>query len=149
MRSAGRVENASQKSLFSTSMKLFSPSSFGFTKRNRTGLFSIIGCLPPEGTQLQEKLLFLLIGIKVVKHVRGPLTWRAEAHRYTFRNAHNARVARNPHPRRITEERNAASKDLDRMRSLEIIRLMNPGGIGKVAPRGRFARFPAIAAGGG
>jgi N-acetylmuramic acid 6-phosphate etherase len=34
-------------------------------------------------------------------------------------------VARNPHARRITEERNAASKDLDRMRSLEIIRLMN------------------------
>src|SRR5258708_25614912 len=35
------------------------------------------------------------------------------------------KVERNPHPRRITEERNAASKDLDRMRSLEIIRLMN------------------------
>jgi N-acetylmuramic acid 6-phosphate etherase len=35
------------------------------------------------------------------------------------------KVARNPHRRRITEERNAASKDLDRMSSLEIIRLMN------------------------
>src|SRR5258708_21087132 len=35
------------------------------------------------------------------------------------------KVARNLRPRRITEERNAASKDLDRMRSVEIIRLMN------------------------
>jgi len=35
------------------------------------------------------------------------------------------KVVRNPRPRRITEERNAASKDLDRMTSLEIIRLMN------------------------
>src|SRR6202790_3062415 len=34
-------------------------------------------------------------------------------------------VVRNPRPRRITEERNAASKNLDRMSSLEIIRLMN------------------------
>ena len=34
-------------------------------------------------------------------------------------------VARNHRPRRITEERNAASKNLDRMSSLEIIRLMN------------------------
>jgi N-acetylmuramic acid 6-phosphate etherase len=37
----------------------------------------------------------------------------------------SSKVARNPHARRITEERNAASKNLDRMRSLEIIRLMN------------------------
>src|SRR5579859_1515892 len=35
------------------------------------------------------------------------------------------KVARNPRPRRITEERNAASKNLDRMSSLQIIRLMN------------------------
>jgi N-acetylmuramic acid 6-phosphate etherase len=35
------------------------------------------------------------------------------------------KVVRNPHPRLITEERNAASKNLDRMTSLEIIRLMN------------------------
>jgi N-acetylmuramic acid 6-phosphate etherase len=35
------------------------------------------------------------------------------------------KVARNPRPRRITEERNAASKNLDRMSSLEIIQLMN------------------------
>jgi N-acetylmuramic acid 6-phosphate etherase len=35
------------------------------------------------------------------------------------------KVARNPRLRRITEERNAASKDLDRMSSLEIIGLMN------------------------
>jgi len=53
------------------------------------------------------------------------------------------KVARNPHPRRITEERNAASKDLDRMRSLEIIRLMNREDR-KVAPAvGRTV--PAIA----
>jgi N-acetylmuramic acid 6-phosphate etherase len=52
-------------------------------------------------------------------------------------------VARNPHPRRITEERNAASKNLDRMRSLEIIRLMNREDR-KVAPAvGRVV--PAIA----
>jgi N-acetylmuramic acid 6-phosphate etherase len=38
---------------------------------------------------------------------------------------HQRKVARKPHPRRITEERNAASKDLDRMSSLGIIRLMN------------------------
>jgi len=35
------------------------------------------------------------------------------------------KVARNPRPRRITEARNSASKNLDRMSSLEIIRLMN------------------------
>jgi N-acetylmuramic acid 6-phosphate etherase len=35
------------------------------------------------------------------------------------------KVVRNLHPRRITEERNTASKNLDRMSSLEIIRLMN------------------------
>src|SRR5258705_9819880 len=53
------------------------------------------------------------------------------------------KVARNLHPRRITEERNAASKDLDRMRSLEIIRLMNREDR-KVAPAvGRTV--PAIA----
>ena len=34
-------------------------------------------------------------------------------------------MARNLHPRRITEQRNAASRNLDRMSSLEIIRLMN------------------------
>jgi N-acetylmuramic acid 6-phosphate etherase len=34
-------------------------------------------------------------------------------------------VARSPHSRRITEERNAASRNLDRMNSLAIIRLMN------------------------
>jgi len=53
------------------------------------------------------------------------------------------KVARNPHPRRITEERNAASKNLDRMRSLEIVRLMNREDR-KVAPAvGRT--LPAIA----
>jgi N-acetylmuramic acid 6-phosphate etherase len=35
------------------------------------------------------------------------------------------KVVQKPRPRRITEERNVASKDLDRMTSLEIIRLMN------------------------
>jgi len=44
--------------------------------------------------------------------------------RYTLEMP-SPKVVRNPHPRRITEERNAASKDLDRMSSLEIIRLMN------------------------
>lgn len=34
-------------------------------------------------------------------------------------------TARSPHSRRITEERNAASKNLDRMSALEIVRLMN------------------------
>jgi N-acetylmuramic acid 6-phosphate etherase len=43
------------------------------------------------------------------------------------------KVVRNLHPRRITEERNTASKNLDRMSSLEIIRLMNRED-GKVAP---------------
>jgi N-acetylmuramic acid 6-phosphate etherase len=44
--------------------------------------------------------------------------------RYTL-TMPSRKVVRSPHPRWITEERNAASKDLDRMRSLEIIRLMN------------------------
>jgi N-acetylmuramic acid 6-phosphate etherase len=53
------------------------------------------------------------------------------------------KVVRKPHARRITEERNAASKDLDRMTSLEIIRLMNSEDR-KVAPAiGRVV--PAIA----
>jgi N-acetylmuramic acid 6-phosphate etherase len=53
------------------------------------------------------------------------------------------KVVRNPRSRRITEERNVASKNLDRMTSLEIIRLMNRED-GKVAPAvGRAA--PAIA----
>jgi N-acetylmuramic acid 6-phosphate etherase len=34
-------------------------------------------------------------------------------------------TARSPHSRRITEQRNAASKNLDRMSALEIVRLMN------------------------
>jgi N-acetylmuramic acid 6-phosphate etherase len=55
----------------------------------------------------------------------------------------SSKVARNPHARRITEERNAASKNLDRMRSLEIVRLMNREDR-KVAPAvGRAV--PAIA----
>ena len=44
--------------------------------------------------------------------------------RYTLEMP-SRKVARNPRRRRITEERNAASKNLDRMSSLEIIRLMN------------------------
>jgi N-acetylmuramic acid 6-phosphate etherase len=55
------------------------------------------------------------------------------------------KVARNPRPRRITEERNAASKNLDRMSSLEIIRLMNREDR-KVAPAvGRTAAMIARA----
>src|SRR5579863_1929343 len=47
---------------------------------------------------------------------------------------------RNSKSRRITEERNAASKNLDRMSALEIVRLMNcedakvAGAIGRVIP---------------
>jgi N-acetylmuramic acid 6-phosphate etherase len=53
------------------------------------------------------------------------------------------KVVRNPRPRRITEERNEASKNLDRMSSPEIIRLMNREDR-KVAPAvGRAV--PAIA----
>lgn len=44
--------------------------------------------------------------------------------RYTLEMP-SRKVVRNPRPQRITEERNAASKNLDRMSSLEIIRLMN------------------------
>src|SRR4029077_7199145 len=53
------------------------------------------------------------------------------------------KVARSPRARRITEERNAASKNLDRMTSLEIIRLMNREDR-KVAPAVGRA-IPAIA----
>jgi N-acetylmuramic acid 6-phosphate etherase len=59
--------------------------------------------------------------------------------RYTL-TMPSRKVVRSPHPRRITEERNAASKDLDRMRSLEIIRLMNredrkvAGAVGRAVP---------------
>jgi N-acetylmuramic acid 6-phosphate etherase len=62
--------------------------------------------------------------------------------RYTLEMP-SRKVVRSPHPRRITEERNAASKGLDRMSSLEIIQLMNREDR-KVAPAvGREA--PAIA----
>lgn len=62
--------------------------------------------------------------------------------RYTLKMP-SPKVARNPHKRRITEERNAASTDLDRMSALEIIRLMNREDQ-KVAPAvGRTV--PAIA----
>jgi N-acetylmuramic acid 6-phosphate etherase len=55
----------------------------------------------------------------------------------------SSKVVRNPRARRITEERNAASKNLDRMTSLEMIRLMNREDH-KVAPAvGRVV--PAIA----
>jgi N-acetylmuramic acid 6-phosphate etherase len=55
----------------------------------------------------------------------------------------SSKVVRNPRTRRITEERNAASKGLDRMTSLEMIRLMNHEDQ-KVAPAvGRVV--PAIA----
>ena len=66
-------------------------------------------------------MLFLLL--EEVKLAHGPLLGGARA-RYTLEMP-SSKVVRNPHPRRITEERNAASKDLDRMSSLEIIRLMN------------------------
>ena len=62
--------------------------------------------------------------------------------RYTLEMP-SRKVVRNPHTRWITEERNAASRDLDRMSSLEIIRLMNREDR-KVAPAiGRVV--PAIA----
>ena len=66
-------------------------------------------------------MLFLLMGNgKFTRfHLRG-----GRRPRYTLEMP-SPKVARNPHRRRITEERNAASKDLDRMSSLEIIRLMN------------------------
>jgi N-acetylmuramic acid 6-phosphate etherase len=66
------------------------------------------------------ELLFLLLG--KVKLARGPLL-RGRRPRYTLEMP-SRKVVRNPRPRH-TEERNAASKDLDRMTSLEIIRLMN------------------------
>jgi len=84
-------------------------------------------------------LLFLLLGR--AKIARVPLLGGGRP-RYTLEMP-LPKVARDPHPRRITEERNAASKDLDRMKSLEIIRLMNREDR-KVAPAvGRTV--PAIA----
>jgi N-acetylmuramic acid 6-phosphate etherase len=75
------------------------------------------------------------------KLARGPLLGGGRP-RYTLEMS-SPKVARNPHSRRITEERNAASTDLDRMSSLEIIRLMNREDQ-KVAPAvGRTV--PAIA----
>ena len=62
--------------------------------------------------------------------------------RYTLEMP-SSKVVRNSHPRRITEERNTASKNLDRMSSLEIIRLMNREDR-KVAPAVGQA-VPAIA----
>jgi N-acetylmuramic acid 6-phosphate etherase len=76
-----------------------------------------------------------------VKLARVPLLGGATP-RYTLEMPLR-KVVGSPHPRRITEERNAASKDLDRMTSLEIIRLMNREDR-KVAPAvGRAV--PAIA----
>jgi N-acetylmuramic acid 6-phosphate etherase len=66
-------------------------------------------------------LLFLLLG--KAKLARLPLL-RGRTPRYTLEMP-SRKVARKPRPRRITEGRNAASKNLDRMSSLEIIRLMN------------------------
>ena len=84
-------------------------------------------------------LLFLLLG--KMKLARVPLLGGGTP-RYTLEMP-SRKVVRNPHPRRITEGRNAASKDLDRMSSLEIIRLMNSQDQ-KVAPAvGRAV--PAIA----
>ena len=79
--------------------------------------------------------------LRKVKLARGHLL-QGGTHRYTLEMP-SPKVVRNPHARRITEERNAASKNLDRMSSLEIIRLMNREDR-KVAPVvGRVA--PAIA----
>ena len=76
-----------------------------------------------------------------VKLARVPLPEGGRP-RYTLEMP-STKVVRNPQPRRITEERNAASKDLDRMSSREIIRLMNREDQ-KVAPAvGRAV--PAIA----
>ena len=84
-------------------------------------------------------LLFLLLG--EMKLVRVPLLGGGRP-RYTLEMP-SRKVVRNSRPRRITEGRNAASKDLDRMTSLQIIRLMNREDR-KVAPAvGRAA--PAIA----
>ncbi len=62
--------------------------------------------------------------------------------RYNLEMA-STRSVRNSHSRRITEERNTASKNLDRMSALEIVRLMNREDA-KVAPAVRRA-LPAIA----
>jgi N-acetylmuramic acid 6-phosphate etherase len=81
-------------------------------------------------------LLFLLL--RKVKLARGHLL-QGGTPRYTLEMP-SPKVVRNPHARRTTEERNAASKDLDRMTSLEIIRLMNREdrkvalAVGRVAP---------------
>jgi N-acetylmuramic acid 6-phosphate etherase len=83
----------------------------------------------------------LFLALENEKVARSPLLGGGRA-RYTLQMP-SRKVVRNPHPRRITEERNAASKDLDRMSSLEIIRLMNREDR-KVAPAvGRAV--PAIA----
>jgi N-acetylmuramic acid 6-phosphate etherase len=66
-------------------------------------------------------LLFLLLG--KAKLARVPLL-RGGRPRYTLEMP-SRKVVRKPHSRRITEERNAASTNLDRMSALEIIRLMN------------------------
>jgi len=68
-----------------------------------------------------NKFLFRTLGN--AKPPRGPLL-EGRRPRYTLEMPSTTAV-RKPQPRRITEERNAASKDLDRMTSLEIIRLMN------------------------
>jgi N-acetylmuramic acid 6-phosphate etherase len=84
-------------------------------------------------------LLFLLL--RKVKLARRHLL-QGGTPRYTLEMP-SPKVVRNARARRITEERNAASKNLDRMSSVEIIRLMNREDR-KVAPAvGRVA--PAIA----
>jgi N-acetylmuramic acid 6-phosphate etherase len=67
--------------------------------------------------------VLLILLLEKMELARGPLL-RGGRPRYTLEMP-SRKVVRNPRPRRITEERNAASKDLDRMTSLEIIRLMN------------------------
>src|SRR6266481_9380375 len=135
MRSAGAWKCFS-KSLFSTSMKWLPAHLDSHEKQNR--LFSIIAVCRGRHSIARE-LLFLLIG--KAKLARGPLL-SGQRPRYTLEMP-SRKVVRNPRQRRITEERNLASRNLDRMSSREIIRLMNREDR-KVAPAvGRAV--PAIA----
>src|SRR5260370_19967423 len=133
---SGAAWKCFSNSLFKTSMKLVPAHLDSQEKQNR--LFSIIAVCRGRHSIARE-LLFLLIG--KVKLARGPLL-SGQRPRYTLEMP-SRKVVRNPRQRRITEERNLASRNLDRMSSREIIRLMNREDR-KVAPAvGRAV--PAIA----
>lgn len=105
----------------------------------KSGFFPSIIAASSLRYAIARKLLFLALEKSKTSRRDWPQPVRS---RYNSKMPSRPAV-RSPHSRRITEERNVASKNLDRMTALEIVRLMNRED--EKVPRAVRRALPAVA----